>query len=624
MKDFFDKTHNKKGARKSFFSKKQAGTSRGKDFGKASKNSFDDNKDFASGSKGFARGSKDFSRASKSFAMGNKDFASGSKGFASGNKDSVSGNKDFTSGGKDFDGGSKSFNKGNKSFIKGSKDFGEGSKNFDGGSEGFAKKGKNFARASKRGSKRNFEEAARSEKSHNKGNFGQTASSAKKGSKSNFGRDLGKGKSNFGRGLNKNSDNFEEAYNGAKSYSNTSFSHGLEKNFDAKIVSVTPLFGGGLDEGAQSVLENFDEVLKSVYKVPLTHLKHLPFDVKTLSALLTSERAERRVGYMNDKRFLTSYLYYFMWWGLVRLTALFASLGEALKLSDGDICADAGSGPLVAVVALWLAVPRLRKLRLTFYCIDKSSQALSVGEKLFFAICQKTQKSATPWKIIRVKGDIAKVVIPKANLLIASNIFNEALDAPFAKSESNNQAFHAVRALMAFAATNAQLLMVEPSGPQSSAFVTSARKVLLESGYKVLSPCTHFNNCPMAGINAKYGGAVKWCNFSQKTPFIPSLQKLSESAGLNKARLSVTYLFATSGDLKKSEECAVRVTSERLALPFGEWGFYACSNFGLLLLISEDKRLTSGARVVLKGTFDAKKLSELPKDKKTGAIIIRA
>ena len=174
-------------------------------------------------------------------------------------------------------------------------------------------------------------------------------------------------------------------------------------------------------EDAKLLLENYNALLASNMRLNSKQRALLPEQIRRLSHSLTDERGSRRLGYMNSPESLTAYIHYFLRWNLVRLVKLFSNLpDDFLKLEDGSVCLDIGSGPLTAVTSLFLARPELRKKKLTFYCLDISQSALSAGEDIFLSTAAALK--CEPWKIVRVKGEFGTVIKEKASLVFSANV----------------------------------------------------------------------------------------------------------------------------------------------------------------------------------------------------------
>ena len=185
-----------------------------------------------------------------------------------------------------------------------------------------------------------------------------------------------------------------------------------------------------LTKETEIILQNFDEIVQGVRPLNSKQLQQLPDNIKALSHQLTDKRSERRLGYMNDNIQLSSYVRYYTWWNLVRLTRLFSNMpSESFPDKDG-ICIDLGTGPLTVVNALWLARPELRKLKLTWYCLDVSANSMVLGEDIFMSIAARTvadenNQENEPWNIIRIKGSFGTSIKQKADFITCANMFNE-------------------------------------------------------------------------------------------------------------------------------------------------------------------------------------------------------
>lgn len=344
---------------------------------------------------------------------------------------------------------------------------------------------------------------------------------------------------------------------------------------------------------------------------------------------------------MNEKVTLSAYTRYFMWWNLVRLTRLFSNIDlSKADIKDGDACIDLGSGPLTAVIALWLSRPELRALNLTWYCVDISPTALSLGEDLFLSVAARTlsEEMENKWKIIRVKGQMGTSIKKKAKLLICANMFNEVF-----QSESRPLDFLAKKYsedLTRYGDKKTSYLVIEPGIPRSARFISLLRDTFIRKDMSITAPCSHCETCPMDGRllkgphmnkTADSNRTGKWCNFAFPVKNAPEkLQKLSAAAKIPKERVVLSFVFATpaaeeSKGLVKNESAAqksdktilLRIASDPIRLS-EKIGFYACSRLGLVLYIPKKGQLTFSGDLVEVSLPKR----EPKKDFKSGAIII--
>ena len=355
----------------------------------------------------------------------------------------------------------------------------------------------------------------------------------------------------------------------------------------------------------------------------------------------------------------------------MRMTRLFANLPkkafEPLLNPENPVAIDVGSGTLTVVSALWLARPELRSKKITWYCMDLSQSALSAGEDLYLSIAAKTIKGGSgsstafaetrskpasqvlspqvgslpipslqpemePWKIVRVKGAFGTSIKEKADFVSCANVFNEIIqnnEMPtdfLAKKYTND-------ILSYLKNENSSVLLVEPGDPHSARFISLMRDALIRRDYEPVAPCPHSQSCPMAGrTNGKttnvYGKNAKWCNFAFDAESAPAkLLKLSEKAGLAKERASLSFVISKkSADSAKNsknqpgEKTFIRIASDFIRLPeIHKSGYYACSEFGMLLAIDESHIQPKNGELLQIKTPE--NLTE--RDKKSGAIIIR-
>lgn len=369
------------------------------------------------------------------------------------------------------------------------------------------------------------------------------------------------------------------------------------------------------------ILNDFGQIIESAYPLNSKQKALLPIQIRELSHNLTDERSERRRGYMNQTTALSAYVRYYTWWNLVRLTRLFASLPkDFFSLEKDSVCLDIGSGPLTVPVALFISRPELRKIPLTWYCMDISQNSLSMGENIFLSVAAALKTE--PWKIIKVKGEIGTEIKQKAALVTCANVLNE-LHEDFSLPPDFLAKKYCEKILSyTDNSPKTKILVIEPGVPKTARLVSLMRDSFLRKDFVPVSPCTHCSECPMDG---KRGG--KWCNYSFATDNAPAvLKKLSEKADLPKERAVLSFFAVqkkTDGEEKNAAQInsdsttlRFRIASDPIRLPGARTGYYACSDKGLLLVVSDSKLLSGQAFTIPK----PKKNQGI--DQKSGALII--
>ncbi len=415
-----------------------------------------------------------------------------------------------------------------------------------------------------------------------------------------------------------------------------------KENTTSKLI--TSLFDtSALTRDSVAILNSFDEIIQGVRPLNSRQLQQLPEHIRELSHQLTDDRASRRLGYMNDNIQLSSYVRYYTWWNLVRLTRLFVNLPDSVFPTADTTCLDLGSGPLTVVTALWLARPELRKLRLTWYCLDVSANSMALGEDIFLSIAAKAKASdpeIEPWKIIRVKGPFGTPIREKAGFLTCANMFNELDQASDMPPEFQTKKYY--EQLTRYTEKDAGILLVEPGVPKAARTLSLLRTRYIKDGHTIAAPCPHAGECPMSGFKAYTGSKNKWCNFAFSTEDAPrKLQKLSDMAKLPKERATLSFMAVARDDnpeqgsrnkfgmTESSSTTAIRITSDKLRLPNYMCGYYGCSQHGLVLVTLPDENNTrlpkppfrpqSGDLIQVK----IKTPDSLPKDEKSGALIVK-
>ena len=377
---------------------------------------------------------------------------------------------------------------------------------------------------------------------------------------------------------------------------------------------------GRISPDATSFLNSFDSAIQNIYPLNSKQIQYLPKNINELSHKLTDERSDRRLGYMNNQVNLLSYAHYFQWWNLYKFTSLFASFPTKsfYFLKNNSVLLDIGSGPLTIPIALWLSRPELRNLNLTFYVLDISQTAMKLGEELFLsaAAACPAANSSDPWKIVRVKGELGTEIRQKVSLVTCGNMFNELIQNSAKSLESLAKEY--ARVLLSYTNTHSALLIMEPGIPKDSHFTALLRNYFVKNNFSIISPCPHYEICPMCSAKSK-----KWCHFTLDAKYAPQkLLTLSSKASLPKENVTLSFVFVSNFHKPFEKDfLTLRIFSDIIKLPDNQFGKYACSALGLILVTgSSTRKLKSGTELLINISQTSAKT--LLRDKKSGAYII--
>ncbi len=408
-------------------------------------------------------------------------------------------------------------------------------------------------------------------------------------------------------------------------------------------------FSKTLNKDSKNLLSSFDKIAKKALGLSSKEEDQLPKEIRKLFHELTDDRGSRKVNYLNNPIKLSAYIYYYMWWNLVRAFKLVSNLG--LDLNDDAVIADFGCGPFTMLCAFWIARPELREKKLHWYCVDISSKALSAGENIFKSLCEYSglKQDDLTWKVTKVVGKFGTKLNKPVDLFISANMFNEIFWDSRLKiySEANK----AVGSISKYLKKGGSSLVIEPGIPQGGEFIYYLRKAFLQKNFFVKSPCPNSQNCSIPASSDKNllsknfpTANNKWCHFSFFTDDAPKkLIDLSDSANLKKVRASLSFLYCKefnksengnsqkqlqkNSKKEKSQEdkkiFLARISSDLLKLPDGKIGRYACSEKGFLLIVeryspkAKLKQYIEGALIKL----ETKNINLFLKDKKTGALL---
>lgn len=351
----------------------------------------------------------------------------------------------------------------------------------------------------------------------------------------------------------------------------------------------SPLFQP-LSAGVRRGIEELLPVIDRTFPLKRRFSAALPKNISRLSALLTKERSELDGSYMSDPALFNAYLRCFLPWNVFRLSRLLPAL--RLEAAGGMEIIDLGSGPLTLPVAVWIALPELRRAPLRFHCVDRNGSALEAGAKLFRALSGESALSfksgeKSGWRIKTYRAALGeRLKLPPAALVCAVNVSNEMFQklpqAGTAALAVNAKKF--ARGLAGLASDSGRILVVEPGAPRPAQFLSLLRAAFLEGGLSVEAPCPSSHACAMTGGRR----GQKWCHFNIDVDDAPPLlRKLSASAALPKDKVTLSFLLVSKKALPEKNAPGlldVRVISDAFSLPGGMRGRYACCEKGFALL----------------------------------------
>lgn len=416
-------------------------------------------------------------------------------------------------------------------------------------------------------------------------------------------------------------------------------------------------FSKDLNEVQASLLSSLPDLLQKSAKISEKHFAQIKRTVHDLFKRLTSERNLRYVNYLNSDAFVFAYAYYYLPWNCYKLTKLFLHLNISELVAkknkrgasehndvvdDELIFVDFGSGPLTLPIALWIAEPKLRAKKITWYCFDLSNKILDLGEKIFHEFENQNKRNAGNWTIHKIQSPFGEKSTERffsehkrADFYFSCNMFNEFLN----QNAENffEETYRAVQVIRSYLSEDSYALIIEPGNPQGGKIIENMRAHFLEKNFSVLSPCVHCKTCPLTDVhfvshsdkskNTFTFARGKWCHFIfSAREQLESLKILSENVKLPKEKIALSYILTSRKEtiFSKREASTFRavIISELIKLRNGDVGRYACSENGFLLLRNAIPNFLKGLNFGDTITLNKKLLKDFVQDKKTGARII--
>ena len=329
-------------------------------------------------------------------------------------------------------------------------------------------------------------------------------------------------------------------------------------------------------------MQALEVALKNVRPLKAKHKQSLPTDIRELSYLLTLERAKLKNPYWTHPRNLSSYLYYFLPWNLVRLGRLLPGLDLNKLFFKEEALLDLGAGPATFGIALWLSLPELQDLKLTYVLQDRSRQACELGVQVWQRLAAELELSFR-WQVKILPTPIASLAkiwpslgLARPCLISAVNFLNEYY------GQRPSLELHEVMELfleeIGPLLQGSRLLSVEPGTRLGGKLSVGLRFVALKLGLYPIAPCPHADVCPLEERHKT------WCHYTFDIKGAPKwLRELGDESGLSKDALSLSPLYLGFEHVAATSD--IRVLSSPFSVP-GIRGAcrYGCSKKGLILL----------------------------------------
>ena len=362
--------------------------------------------------------------------------------------------------------------------------------------------------------------------------------------------------------------------------------------------------------------------MDTIRTIEKKELKALAADVVRLSRLLTRERENLPVAYLNDDGLREAYRTYFLPPNLekvqVPLHAITLHPGRVLEKEQLRVL-DLGCGPGTASLGvLKFFEARKNPPRLDVVAIDRVAENLTIARELFSSCLRSNDLNAT-LKTIRSNIENAGHLAGEPfDLIVLSNILNELYARD--KERIARRTALVKEVLDRCLSADGSCVIIEPALRETSRELLAVRDGLLEEGVAVCAPCLYQGACP-ALANPK-----DWCH--EDVPWDPPavIRELDKLTGLRKDSLKFSYLVLRKdrpGQATISVENTFRVVSEPL-ISKGKIEFFFCGAGGRRPAIRLDKDGTSrneafgnlrrGDRVSLKGAIDEQKRLRIGKE----------
>lgn len=286
--------------------------------------------------------------------------------------------------------------------------------------------------------------------------------------------------------------------------------------------------------------------------------------IRELSDLFTEDRIRKLPTYLNNPKYRSSYLLYWLPLQSAKFCTLFHDNREALQaaLAHGRKTGtmrilDLGAGPATASLALLLTLldPLVKKdevpEKIEIDLVDQAREIVLDGKSLLEHVASHFPKLKgrvtvnvharewTDWVSREWRGE--------SSLILFGHVLNEALFVT--RPGERSELVELKKFDRLFAGMNGGgMLFVEPAAKNSSQLLSRLRDAWIEEGQlaeestAIWGPCLHAGRCPLAS-------GKDWCHFSIPTK-LPSkwLTYLSKGLSTEREWLKFAYLWIAAKD----------------------------------------------------------------------------
>ncbi len=340
------------------------------------------------------------------------------------------------------------------------------------------------------------------------------------------------------------------------------------------------------DTFTQSALVALGDIIPHVLNQSALKKGGLKYNIRDLSALLTSERKELATPYWTNPRLTSAYVNFFMPWNLIRFTQLFPAM-ELPRVQDGDYILDLGSGPLTCIIALWISRPDYREKKLNIIPTDVVLKPMEIGLDILKALAQaldipmnwniQSQKKSFTQAIV----DNARILPKKVKLLFSANILNEVETRQNLQNTTLSKIFSDYSfAIHKLITNDGGYIALEPGTRQGGRLVSLLRSESIKNSLFPHAPCPHADRCPLQANREN----SSWCHM-QCPAFAPTwLRRLSEDAGFKRDSLTLSFVYLRPY-FEGNYDNAGRIVSNTFNVPKYSQCRYVCTDKGLALLV---------------------------------------